>query len=88
MDNPMNPRVQRIINNLLPAANLEGRFFPPQPIFPISGVDFFTKVLNLSISFEKNELGKVTSFTLSQEGNQVKVEKPVGSGTSSQLIQR
>jgi CubicO group peptidase (beta-lactamase class C family) len=48
---------------------------PPLPILPTSEVEFFTKVANASMHFEKDDESRIISMTLSQEGNQIKAEK-------------
>lgn len=43
----------------------------PLPIFPSSPVDFYTKVVNLEISFAKDDQSSVISLTIKQAGNQI-----------------
>jgi CubicO group peptidase (beta-lactamase class C family) len=49
----------------------------PLPIFPSSEVEFFTKVINADISFEKDDKADVVSIIFSQEGKQIKANKQV-----------
>jgi hypothetical protein len=41
---------------------------PPLQFFPISELEFIAKVVNTTISFEKDDAGKITAMTLSQAG--------------------
>jgi CubicO group peptidase (beta-lactamase class C family) len=41
---------------------------PPLQFFPTSELEFFAKALNTSISFEKDDTGKIVAMTLSQAG--------------------
>ncbi|MEH2179716.1 serine hydrolase domain-containing protein [Nostoc sp.] len=41
---------------------------PPLQFFPTSELEFFAKAVNTSISFEKDDTGKITAMTLSQAG--------------------
>lgn len=44
---------------------------PPLPIFPASEAEFFTKALNTTIHFEKDEKARICSMTIKQEGNSI-----------------
>jgi CubicO group peptidase (beta-lactamase class C family) len=50
---------------------------PPLPIFPSAKNEFFTKVLNTDIRFERDDKAVVVSLTVSQDGNQIKADKQV-----------
>ncbi|MEH2144789.1 hypothetical protein [Nostoc sp.] len=39
---------------------------PPLQFFPTSELEFFAKAVNTSISFERDDTGKITAMTLSQ----------------------
>jgi len=47
----------------------------PLPIFPSSEAEFFTKALNATIRFEKDDQARVVALTISQEGNQIKADR-------------
>jgi CubicO group peptidase (beta-lactamase class C family) len=50
---------------------------PPLPIFPSSEVEFFSKAVNTTIRFERDDEAKIISMLISQEGNQIKADKQV-----------
>jgi len=50
---------------------------PPLPIFPSSEDDFFTKAINTTLHFERDDKASVVSLTISQEGSQIKADRQV-----------
>jgi CubicO group peptidase (beta-lactamase class C family) len=47
----------------------------PLPISPSSEVEFYTKALNTTIRFERDDKGDIVALTLNQEGNQIKADR-------------
>jgi CubicO group peptidase (beta-lactamase class C family) len=48
---------------------------PPLQLFPTSGLEFFTKAVNTSICFKKDDTGSIVSMTLGQVDRQIKAKK-------------
>jgi len=48
---------------------------PTLLLLPTSELDFFTKALNTSVTFDKNTEGHVIGLTVSQDGNKIKAKR-------------
>jgi len=54
---------------------LQYRQQPPLLIFPVSESEFFTKALNTTILFERDENARICSMTIKQEDNLIKAAR-------------